>query len=48
MSNAYVKANGLVATGSCCHTKAGNIKQCKYIIHTVGPVYDEYVPEVAQ
>ena len=42
-SREYVKKNGKVPTGSCAVTGAGKLK-CKYVIHTVGPIWDNSVP----
>ena len=36
-----VLEKGPVPTGSCRHTRAGELP-CKYIIHTVGPYYEHY------
>lgn len=47
LSNEYVKKNGPVMTGASCHTKAGGKLECDYVIHTVGPVYNNYSPEDA-
>lgn len=41
-SRAYVKAHGKVKTGTCGYTSGGNLK-CKYVIHAVGPIWDDRV-----
>jgi len=35
-----------VLTGAACHTEAGKL-QANHIIHTVGPFYSDYSPEVS-
>ena len=40
-SNKLVKEQGLVNTGSCTVTGAGNLG-CNYVIHAVGPIYSDY------
>lgn len=40
-STEYVKRFGALDVGHCCHTKAYNIRQCKYVIHTVGPIHEK-------
>ena len=43
-SNIYVKEHGAVNTGQCAVTGAGKLP-CKFVIHAVGPVWSNYVPE---
>lgn len=40
-SIAYVKDNGPLDVGEACWTNAGGSLKCKYVIHTVGPMYKE-------
>lgn len=40
-SSEIVRRLGALDVGHCCHTRAYNIEQCKYIIHTVGPIYEK-------
>ena len=40
-SSEIVRRNGALDVGHCCHTRAYNIEQCKYVIHTVGPIYEK-------
>ena len=39
MSNEWVEKHGMVETGSAAWTGPGNIENCKFIIHAVGPVW---------
>ncbi|MFN9903464.1 MAG: macro domain-containing protein, partial [bacterium] len=43
-SSKYVKEHGIVKTGQCCYTGAGKLP-CKYVIHAVGPVWNDYIPK---
>ena len=36
----YIQKNGPLSVGQACYTSAGNLR-CKYVIHTVGPIYKE-------
>ena len=40
-SDLYVETHGPILVGASCHTSAGNLP-CKHIIHTVGPMYNNY------
>ena len=40
-SNKWVKKHGIVETGTAAWTLPGNIKNCKFIIHAVGPVWSD-------
>ncbi len=40
-SNAWVKARGPVPHGSPAWTSGGKL-HCRYVIHAVGPIWDEY------
>lgn len=40
-SDAYVKKYGKIPVGGSCYTSAGIMENCKYVIHTVGPVYKD-------
>lgn len=45
-SREYVKKHGRVKTGTCGYTSGGNLR-CKYVIHAVGPIWNDNVaPEV--
>jgi putative ATPase len=45
-SREYVKKYGRVKTGTCGYTSGGNL-HCKYVIHAVGPIWNDSVaPEV--
>ena len=33
-----MKKNGPIASGTCAYTSAGKL-DCKYLIHTLGPIY---------
>ena len=46
-SSEYVRENGPVPTGGACVTGAGQLP-CMHIVHTVGPIYNEYTPEMAE
>jgi O-acetyl-ADP-ribose deacetylase (regulator of RNase III) len=41
LSNLWVKKYGYVETGTAAWTLPGNIKNCKVIIHAVGPVWSD-------
>ncbi len=41
-SRDYVKKHGRVETGTCGFTSGGNLK-CKYVIHAVGPIWNDHV-----
>lgn len=41
-SREYVKQNGRVKTGTCGFTSGGNLK-CKYVIHAVGPIWNDRI-----
>ena len=43
-SNEFIAKNGSIPTGGAAHTGAGNLP-CKYVIHTVGPIYSQYSPD---
>lgn len=43
-SREWIDKYGEVATGTCAWTNAGNLP-CKYVIHAVGPMYDERAAE---
>lgn len=43
----YVKANGEVPVGGCGWTGAGDM-EAKFVLHAVGPRYDEYEPAVSE
>jgi O-acetyl-ADP-ribose deacetylase (regulator of RNase III) len=45
-SKAYIKEHGSIPTGMSGHTSGGNMS-CKFVIHTVGPIYHNYSPEEA-
>lgn len=42
----YVQENGLLPTGNVMHTTGGDLP-VKGVIHTVGPIYREHLPEEA-
>ena len=44
-SREYVDKNGDIMVGACGHTTAGDLPS-KWVIHTVGPMYRNYTPEV--
>ena len=44
-SDDWIEKNGIVPTGCCTVTKGGQNLFCKYIIHTVGPVWYEHSEE---
>ena len=42
-SDKYVKNNGKLSPGDIAMTTPGDL-DCKYLLHTVGPVYSKYFP----
>ena len=46
-SSAYVRKNGKIPTGGAGQTSGGKMA-CKYVIHTVGPIYSQYTPETSE
>ena len=44
-SRVYVEKHGDIMVGDCGHTTAGKLPS-KWVIHTVGPMYRNYTPEV--
>ena len=45
-SHEYVKKNGPILTGAAGVTSAGDLPS-KYVIHTVGPIYKNYTPDMS-
>jgi O-acetyl-ADP-ribose deacetylase (regulator of RNase III) len=43
LSDAWVKKHGIVETGSAAWTLPGKMKNCKFIIHAVGPVWSNVI-----
>jgi O-acetyl-ADP-ribose deacetylase (regulator of RNase III) len=39
-----VKRDGSVKTGTCAYTRGGQLK-CKYVIHAVGPIWNDHIPK---
>ena len=46
-SQAIIKKQGKVATGTCAVTKAGKLP-CSWIIHAVGPIWDKHAETEAR
>lgn len=46
-SSAYVRKNGKIPTGGAGQTSGGKMA-CKYVIHTVGPIYSQYTPATSE
>jgi len=46
-STAYVRKNGQIPTGGACQTSGGKMA-CKFVIHTVGPIYSQYKPATSE
>jgi O-acetyl-ADP-ribose deacetylase (regulator of RNase III) len=44
--NEYTKKNGSINTGESVITTGGDLK-AKYVVHTAGPIYGNYLPEQA-
>lgn len=40
-SEQWIKEKGDVPTGCCALTSAGLMKDCKFVIHAVGPIWDK-------
>ena len=41
-SNLYIRNHGPVKTGTCGYTGGGKLN-CKYVIHAVGPIWNDQV-----
>ena len=46
-SKEFIKSYGPIKTGASGVTSAGNLPS-KHVIHTVGPIYQDYEPEVSE
>lgn len=46
-SKEIIDKQGKVLTGTCVHTKAGNLP-CRYVVHAVGPIWSAYEPDEAR
>ncbi len=42
-SKSYIRDHGELLVGKCCVTNAGELPS-KYVIHSVGPLYNKYSP----
>lgn len=42
-SDEYIRKNGIVKTGECAITQAGDLN-CRLLFHAVGPVFSKYSP----